>query len=183
MDSNQPPLGVIVATAIIAVILQLVIAPAITFFGIVPNFVMVAIIITAMRNTPLRSTVTGFTLGLIFDLCSLGPTGAMALVFTILAWAISSLNKGVFTGSLAIDLIIMVAAIVMGEFLTSVIYAVMGVNPSFFSSLIQVVLPAVVYDTIIGFIFLTIYNAILGGGSSSNTRVGTGRSLTRKIKL
>lgn len=182
IDQNQPHVATIIVTALIAVALQLVVAPVITLFGVVPNFILVAVIITAIRNNSVRSTLTGFCLGLVFDFCSLGPIGGMTLVLTILGYAISSLNKGMFDGSILMDIIIMLLAVVFGEFLVSVIYAIAGVNQEFLLSLVQRVLPAIAYDMIIGFIALLVYNALvkvkpLGPGG------GHGRSLTRKLNM
>ena len=175
-------MSVTVVTIIIAVVSQLVLAPAITIFGVVPNFILVATVIIAMRNGPVRSTVAGFFLGFIFDLCSLGPMGAMTLVLTILAYAISSLSRGGLAGNVAMDLLVMVAAIALGELLVSVIYAIAGSNPHFLLSLVQRVLPAFVYDTILGSILLIVYNRI----QDSRTRgpgslTSSGRSLSRKL--
>ena len=62
MDTRQPHIGVTIVTILVAVILQLVLAPAITLFGVVPNFILVAAVIIAMRNGPVRATVIGFLL-------------------------------------------------------------------------------------------------------------------------
>lgn len=172
----------------VAIILQLVLAPVITLFGVVPNFVLASVIITAVHNSALRSTIFGFVLGLVFDFCSLGPIGGMTLVLTILGYAVSSLNKGGLSGGLLMDMGIMLVAVIFGEFLTSVIYAVVGFNQEFLLSLVQRVLPAIAYDMIIGFILLLIYRAVLGktsGGSSGlgGGTGGSGRSLTRKLKM
>ncbi|MCL2528719.1 MAG: rod shape-determining protein MreD [Coriobacteriia bacterium] len=182
MDQSQPRMSIVVFTALIAIILQLVVAPAITLFGVVPNFIMVAAIITALRNGPVRSTVTGFLLGLFFDLCSLGPMGAMTLVLTILSYAVSSLNRGGFAGNIIIDLFTMIAAVALGEFLVSVIYAIAGANPQFMLSLVQLVLPAIVYDSVIGCILLIVFNeAQRGRKRRSGPTLGSGRSLSRKL--
>lgn len=185
MDAHaqQPPLSAVVVSALVAVVLQLVVAPIITLFGVVPNFVVVVVIITAMHNGPVRATTVGFLLGLILDFASLGPIGAMALVCTIVGYAVSSLNKSLFNGGAAVDMIIMVVALVLAEFLASVVYAVAGANPDFLLSLVQRVLPAIAYDAIIGFIFLLIYNALMGGKTPRTGTGGTGggRTLTRRL--
>jgi len=175
-------MSVVIVTILIAIGLQLILAPAITLFGVVPNFILVAAIIIAMRNGPVRSTVSGFILGFIFDLCSLGPMGAMTLVLTILTYAISSLSRGGLTGGIIIDIFTMVVAVALGELLVSVIYAIAGANPQFLLSLVQRVLPAFVYDTIIGCILLPIYNRTQGDRSrGSGPMMGSGRSLSRKL--
>ncbi|MDR2035593.1 MAG: rod shape-determining protein MreD [Coriobacteriales bacterium] len=182
MDSSQPRIGLIVLSGLVAITLQLVVAPVITIFGVVPNFVLVAAIIIAMRNGSIHSTIAGFLLGLVFDLCSSGPMGAMTLVLTVLCFAVGSFSKEVFSGGIIVDLIVLVASIALGELLVSVIYAVVGVNPAFLLSLVQRVLPGILYDAIIGCIFLLIFTAAQGGRSAGPGRsMGTGRSLSRKL--
>jgi len=175
-------MSITVITALVAIVLQLVVAPAITIFGVVPNFILVAAVITALRNGPVRSTVNGFLLGFVFDLCSLGPMGAMTLVLTILAYAVSSLNRGGLAGNIIIDLFTLIAAVALGEFLVSVIYAIAGVNPEFMLSLVQRVLPAIVYDSIIGCILLIVFNEVQRGRSRrGGPSMRSGRSLSRKL--
>ena len=182
MDNSQPRTSITLVSILIAIVLQLVVAPAITIGGVVPNFIMVVAVITALRNGPVRSTIIGFLLGLVFDLCSLGPMGAMTLVLTILSYAVSSLNRGGFGGSIVIELITLIAAIVLGELLVSIIYAVVGFNLEFLVSLVQRVFPAILYDTIIGCILLLVYNEVQGGRSRrTGPRMGSGRSLSRKL--
>lgn len=183
LDTQQPSLVLVIASGLVALILQIVLAPVITLFGVVPNFVMAAVIVTAMNNNALRSTVFGFVLGLLFDLCSLGPVGSMTLVLTIMGYAVSSLNKGTFTGGVVVDLIVLFVAVALGEFLVSVIYAIVGVNQEFLLSLIQRVLPAILYDTLIGFVFILIYHALSEKNSGGNTRMGggSGRPINRKL--
>jgi len=175
-------MSVVVVTILIAIGLQLMLAPAITLNGVVPNFILVAAAIIAMRNGPVRSTVSGFILGFVFDLCSLGPMGAMTLVLTILTYAISSLSRGGLAGTIIIEIFTLVVAVALGELLVSVIYAIAGANPQFLLSLVQRVLPAFVYDTIIGCILLLIFNRIQGSKSRGSSPItGSGRSLSRKL--
>lgn len=167
-------------SALVAMFLQLVVAPVIAIFGIVPNFVLVATVIIALHNGPVRSTIAGFILGLFIDLFALGPIGAMTLVLTLLSYAVSSLNKGSFTGGIAMNMIIMLVALALGEFFVSIIYSIVGANPDFLFSLLLPVLPSIVYDAVIGCIFLLIYNAVVGV-KPPRSGLGGGRSLSRKL--
>ncbi|MCL2806798.1 MAG: rod shape-determining protein MreD [Coriobacteriia bacterium] len=179
-------MSVTIVCALIAVVLQLIVAPAITIAGVVPNFIMVAAVILAMHHAPVRSMLTGFFLGFIYDLCSLGPMGAMTLVLTILSFIVSSINKDAIGGGVLVEIFVLFAVVTLGELLTSVIYSVAGVNPEFLLSLIYRVLPAIVINTVIGCILTLIYNAVLMS-KSTNTPLGMGagrkkgRSISRKI--
>lgn len=183
--TQQPSLVILFICGFIGIVLQILLAPVITLFGVVPNFVMITVVIIAVNNGPVRSTIFGFIMGLLFDLCSLGPVGGMSFVLTIMGYGVSSINKGSFTSNMIVDIIVLFVAVALGEFLVSVVYAVVGVNQEFLLSLIQRVLPGLFYDAVLGSVLLLIYKAIIkeepggrnimGGGSSS------GRALSRKL--
>lgn len=184
MDTTtRSPLSVVIVSAFIAVVLQLVVAPIITIMGVVPNFILIIVVITAMHNGTTRSTVMGFMLGLVYDLFSMGPIGGMTLLLTLLAYAVSSLSKGAFSGGIAVKVVALLVTAFAGEFVIAVIYAIVGFNSDFLVSLVRSVLPAVVYDAVIGLIFLFAYNALIGGESPRPGGGVTGRSLDRKLKM
>ncbi|MDR2672798.1 MAG: rod shape-determining protein MreD [Coriobacteriales bacterium] len=181
MDHSQPRLAIMVISAFVALLLQIIIAPIIAIAHVVPNFILIAVVITATRNAPVRSTIFGFIMGLIFDLISVGPMGAMTLVLTLLGYAVSSLNKGIFGGGLLIDIVVVLLASLIGELLVSVVYAVVGSDPEFLLSLVIKVLPAALYDSLCGLVLLVIYRFFTGSRSTS-TGPDMGRPLRRKLR-
>jgi rod shape-determining protein MreD len=180
MDSKATSMQTIVVTALAALLLQVMLAPAIAIASVVPNFMLVATAILAMRNNPLRATLIGFTLGLLFDLVTQGPFGCMTLLLTLLGYLVGSLNKGAFTGGLLVDMVTLLLAALMGELFNSIVYAVVGMNPEFFLSLAVKVLPGVLYDSICGLIVLLVFNFLVkdNHGQGGGPR---GRSLQKKL--
>jgi rod shape-determining protein MreD len=169
-----------VITALIAVLLQIVLAPSIAIAGVVPNFVLIAVVISAMHNNPIRSTVLGFILGLVFDFTTQGPIGCMTLILTLLGFGVSSINKGAFTGGLLVNTIILLLAALAGELFNSIVYAIIGIDSEFLYSLLVKVLPATVYDCICGLIALLVYNLVSGNNTPKHSN-SQGRSLHRKL--
>jgi rod shape-determining protein MreD len=180
VESKDTNIGRTIITAIAAVLLQVVLAPNIAINAVVPNFMLVAVVISATRNNPLRSTILGFILGLIFDLATQGPMGCMTLILTLLGYFVSVMSKGTFTGGLLVDMVILLLAALLGELLNSVVYAVVGMEPQFLLSLAVKVLPATVYDGICGLIVLLIYH-FFSGSRPDSRNIPQGRSLHRKL--
>jgi rod shape-determining protein MreD len=172
MDTTRSSRAVTVIGAIAAVILQIVLAPNIAISGVVPNIILIFVIINAINKTPISSTVLGFFLGLIADLISTGPVGLSALVFSIIAFAVSSLNKGMFTGAWLIELAALIAAVFFGELLYAVVLTIMGIEEQFLTALVYVTLPSVVYDALLGLIILPIISAINKRTQKNITNLG-----------
>ena len=61
--------------AIIAVVLQIALAPNIALFGVVPNFIMAYVLIVSIVCPDQSGPVFAFVLGLLFDLLGTGPVG------------------------------------------------------------------------------------------------------------
>lgn len=78
--------------AIIAVVLQIALAPNIALFGVVPNFIMAYVLIVSIVCPDQSGPVFAFVLGLLFDLLGTGPVGAMAFLLT----GVSFLAKRIF---------------------------------------------------------------------------------------
>ena len=78
--------------AIIAVVLQIALAPNIALFGVVPNFIMAYVLIVSIVCPDQSGPVFAFVLGLLFDLLGTGPVGAMAFLLT----GVSFLAKRLF---------------------------------------------------------------------------------------
>lgn len=158
MDSSSPSLRPTVLGALIAIALQIIIAPNIAINDVVPNFVLLFTVITAIRYGAVRASSVGFILGLVYDLIAQGPIGVMSLVLALLGYSAGSLNKSTLTGSLAVQMVIILAAAFFGELLHSVILAIIGYDANFTMSLLMRVLPGTIYDSVIGLILLPLLN-------------------------
>ncbi|MDR2108644.1 MAG: rod shape-determining protein MreD [Coriobacteriales bacterium] len=179
-----------------ALLAQIIIAPNIRVANIVPDLVLVTVIIQAIRLPLVPATVFGFASGLLFDLISSGPFGLMALILTILALAISSLNKGTFTEHWVVEMLLVILATLFGELLYGVGQALVNPDLDFTGSLLHIVLPTTLYDAVLGLVFLLCAHLLgrrtnNGGGRFSDgppPRAGGrlsgagGRPFSRKIK-
>jgi rod shape-determining protein MreD len=160
IDTRKPRYAVTVIAAIITVLLQIIIAPNIAINGVVPDFILVFVVVTAISHDTVPSMIVAFILGLVYDFTCSGPIGLMALVLTIIAFAVSSLDKELFSGPWFIEVITLLIASFFGELLYAVVMAIMGLENDFLSSFVYITLPNTVYDALFGLIIFPILAAI-----------------------
>ena len=181
MDSKTTSVSSTVIGVVITLLLQIIVAPNIAINDVVPNFALLFTVITAIRYGSVQASTVGFILGLFYDLISQGPLGVMSLVLAILGYSAGSLNKSMLSGSLLIQMFIVLVAAFFGELLHSVILAVIGYDSNFPMSLLMRVFPGTIYDSVFGLIILPI---MASGSNPRKRRTGeTGRSLSPRGKL
>jgi len=176
MDNRRPGMAPTLVGSLAAFLLQVMIAPALAVNDVVPNLMLVFVVLTAMTHDTTRATAVGFVLGLLYDFVSQGPIGTMTLVFTLLGYSVSSLNKGMFSENWIIELVTLFVAAFFGELLHSVVLAIIGYDGDFLSSLVMRALPGMVYDTVFGLILFPILSLV-----SRRTRRRDFGALKRKL--
>ena len=72
------------AVILLAVVLQVALAPHLSIGGAIPNFLLLAVIGVALMEGPRYGTMAGFVAGLAFDLIGTGAIGPMALVLSLI---------------------------------------------------------------------------------------------------
>jgi rod shape-determining protein MreD len=154
--SRRQHLVTVIALGLVAFILQIAVAPHISIAGVVPNFLLVAVCVVALTNNPTRSTIYGFILGFAFDLFSQGPLGIMALILTVMGYALSTLNRGSFESNWLIELFVAAVAIFLAEVLHAVALAIIGYDANIAHSLLFRALPGALFETILVLIALSI---------------------------
>jgi rod shape-determining protein MreD len=138
------------AGSLIAFLLQLIIAPNIAVLDAVPNLILGFIIINAMYSNNIRSTLTGFILGLLYDLIAQGPLGIMSFVGALVGYGVSSLNKELFSGGWPVQALAFLAAAFAGELLHAASLSILGYDPNFLLSLGMRVVPGALYIGVLG---------------------------------
>lgn len=147
-----------VIASIVAVLLQIIIAPNIAIGGVVPNFLLVLVVVTAITYGSTRACVLGFILGLVFDLIGAGPVGVMSLVLALLGYMVGAVNKSMFSDGWVIPIITLAIAAFIGETLYGLVLTIIGYETSFFVSLVSRMLPGALYDTIFGLILFPLFS-------------------------
>ena len=142
----------VVVGAVLAALLQIVLAPHIGLFGAVPNFIIAYVLVVSLVRHQTFGCVLPFVLGLFFDLFTGGPVGAMAFTLT----AISMLSSRVFSFVNNDTLFVPLAVLGVSVLLTEVVYAgfllLFGYPAGLFEAITYRVFPCFVYDFVIALV-------------------------------
>ncbi len=146
--------------SLIAVLLQLMLAPSIALFEIAPNFILCFAVVNAMFSGEIRSTIAGFILGLAYDFIAQGALGAMTLVLTILSYGVSSLNKEAISISWTVQAFFLLISAFLGEIFFAAELSIIGQDNDFIRSVGMRVIPVTIYSGLIGLIVFLVMSRI-----------------------
>lgn len=139
---------------IVAMILQVAIAPHIAIGGVVPNFLLLVVITLAFTEGPRAGSAAGFAAGLAFDLLGTGPIGPMALVLAVVGHVVGSLSANMFAEGWLMPVTIVFVASLVTEISYAIVLTALGEGGPFFSTLLRISLPSALYN---GVLALLIY--------------------------
>jgi rod shape-determining protein MreD len=156
MDQRETNLRFTVIGSVIAFLSQVMLAPNIAILGVVPNFILGFVVLNAIFSGKTSSSVTGFILGLLFDLVAHGPLGIMSFALALLGYAVSSVNKELLSGSWAIKAFLLLVAAFFGELLHAALLSIIGFDSDFLTSFVMRTLPGALYDAVFGLVVFPI---------------------------
>ena len=149
MDNNLK-LVVVVVGAVIAYVLQIVVAPAITIVSAMPNFIAIFAAIYTVSRARATSYVVPFVLGLIFDFVSGGPVGALAFSLTLSCAIASLLFSALDNDTIFVALVSVVVALLLTEVIYGIFLLAMGYEAGVLQALVYRALPCALYDCVLG---------------------------------
>lgn len=135
--------------AVLVVLLQMLLAPALTIAVATPNFILAYVLVVALVCPERDTVVFAFAMGIIYDLLGSGPVGAMALVCIAFSFALSRLQRFFHNDTLFIPIVLLIAGVFLADISYGVLQIACGVDVGFLNSLIYRSLPCAVYDTVI----------------------------------
>ena len=147
--------------ALIMIILQVLLAPIITISSIVPNFMLAFTIACVVSRPDQNHLVFAFVMGLIYDLTSSGPVGAMAFAMVLVCFVASIVITKIPSNSFAISMIAIILSVIFVETIYGVFQLALSLDTSFIDILTYRVLPCTMYDLILSIIMLPIMAKIL----------------------
>ena len=131
----------VVVGAVVAVIFQVAITPAISIAFIRPNALLAFCVVLAIVRPTNASMVVSFVLGLIYGVLSLYPLGLMAAVMAAICIAVSSLAAETLYGFLLIQF---------------------GMDVSFFGLFLYRIAPCALYDCVLAYLMYPIAHRFIG---------------------
>lgn len=148
---------------IVAVLLQITVAPALMLFAAIPNFIVAFCVVRAVVCPQQAGVVLPFLLGLLFDLMGGGPVGGMALVLVLVTVVASRAFMALNNDTLFMPVVIMLFSVVVVEMLYGVIVVAAGAGVSLGDALLYRALPCMLYDGVIALLFYPIATRVLVG--------------------
>lgn len=132
-----------------AFVLQVMFAPHMAIFGVVPNLPLLVVITLAFVEGPSAGAVAGFVAGLLLDVLGTAPVGAWALVLTVTGYTTGMLQENLFAEGWLAPVTVAVIAGLVADASYLIVLAIVGAGPAFWASLGGVVLPRAVYNAVL----------------------------------
>lgn len=156
---------VIAVGAVLAVLLQIVVAPNIALFSAQPNFLLAYVLVVAIVRPLDAGPVLPFVLGLVCDLLSTGPVGGFAFLFVVVSFASSRAFSVLDNDTLFMPLTIFVIATFATEMLYGALLIALGLSVSPVDAFLYRALPCTLYDCVVGLVLYPIIARLLADGA------------------
>lgn len=140
-------LPVIFALAI--VVIQIVFAPILTMFSVVPNFIVPFVLVLSIMRTSDSTYVYAFVLGLVHDLLVQTPLGLTSLLLLAATFALARVFEVLDRSTVVMPFIALAATCLVYELVFMIVLLVVGYSGGFFELLVARVLPSTVFDAVI----------------------------------
>lgn len=162
----------IVIGGIVTVLLQVVIAPNIAIFQVVPNFMLVYSLVIAMLLPRDSVLVLAFALGLTSDLLGYGPVGGLAFLLTLAAFAAQRLHAVFGHDTVGAPLAILIALSLVVDILYAAFLLVLSASLSPLDAFVYRALPCALYDAVLGLILYPLASRFIQGVQPTMKPVG-----------
>ncbi|NLM04653.1 MAG: rod shape-determining protein MreD [Clostridiales bacterium] len=149
---------IIIALIIIGnFILQSTLFPFLNILNVVPNTNLILIVCYAINRDKNKSTILGFTIGILQDIIFGKVIGLNALIYMLIAYIISSINKNIFKENALIAFIFTICSTLFYYLMGLMLIYPLGYNTTFANIFKNKLLVELIYNSILSFF---IYNYI-----------------------
>ena len=143
---------IIVASAVITCLLQMFLAPHVAVGYAVPNFMAALCLAMAIVRAETLGPVLPFVLGLLYDLMSGGPVGAMAFSLTVFSMVASAVFQRANNDTVFMAVAVLLASVLLVELTYGMFYLLFGYSANFLEALAYRVFPCFVYDAVLALV-------------------------------
>ena len=158
----------IIACAVVAVLLQILVAPYISIFNATPNFVVAYVVCVAVvRQSSNRVVWLAFLLGLFYDLFVGGALGATSFLLVLLSFLLGGAQRILDNDTLFIPITLTVISIFLFEILYAILLSIAQVVDSVGSALIYVALPCALYSIVVSLIWYFVISRLASEPSTA----------------
>lgn len=173
MSASKPFLAIVGA---IAVILQLVLASAISLGGYVPNFVVVAALALIIVQAEQAHALFAFIMGLVADLVAGTPLGSSSLALVACALVVPLAAENIGNGTAFMSVLLALGASFACQLLSGILLSLAGLFGPV-DALIRYILPGTLYTAVLVLILTVLFSrgktdrpARSGGTTMTNVR-------------
>ncbi len=156
-------LRILVIGAVSCVLLQVIVAPNIAIFAVVPNFIIVFVLVAAMLIPSDSVLVAAFILGLTCDLLGYGPVGALAFLLTLAAFAAQRLHAAFGNDTVTVPLLLLVVLALLVDVLYAAFLLGLSTSLSPIDAFVYRALPCALYDCVLGLVFYPLLSRLVQG--------------------
>ena len=157
--------GVGAVGAVVALLLQIVVAPNIALFSAQPNFLLAYVLVVAIARPLDAGSALPFALGLVCDLLGSGPVGGYAFLFVIVSFIASRAFSVLDNDTLFMPVTIFVVATFAAEMLYGALLIGLGLSASPVDAFLYRALPCTLYDCVVGLVLYPIIARLLASGA------------------
>lgn len=162
---------------VVALVLQVVVAPVLPLGSAVPSFLLPLVVVLAILRNPDSCYGYAFVIGLLADFLMSTPVGLSSLLLLIAAALLGSLFEVLDKSSFVMPAIAIAVTCFAIELLKLVALLLLGYQGSPLDFFLQSCLPAVVADSVIGAVYYFVFTKLGLGQSTSgdawSTKTGT----------
>ena len=173
---NRDTLSLVLGAAI-AVLAQLIVAPNIAIFSVMPNFIMIYVLVMAIVRPAPSILLMAFILGLFYDLLGYGPIGLMSLLLVAAAFASSRAFRVLNNDTLFMPLTIFIVSALAIESVYAIFLLGFGLIASPFEAIMLRVLPNTLYDCVFGVIAYLLVTRLMPRGDSFQAHASPSHSM------
>lgn len=136
-------------SAAIIVALQIIIAPIISIYSVVPNFIVAFVIVLSIVRKEDTTYLYAFVMGIISDLLTQVPFGLTPFLLLIISFALSRVFEVLDKSSFVMVLVSCAVSLLFYELIVVIAQLVLGYPAAFFDMIAARALPATVFNFII----------------------------------
>lgn len=152
---------IVIIGAVVAVLLQLLVAPNIVLFYATPNFMLAYVLVVAIAKPADAGIILPFVLGLFYDALGTGPLGGMALLFMLVSFIAARIFMTLDNDTLFMPLVILVIATLTVEVMYGGLLILLGLPVSPLDALLYRALPCSLHDCVFALIMYPIMVRLL----------------------
>ena len=165
------PRILVVGGCVLAVLLQVLLAPYLGIGAVVPNFILVFVMQLAVVRSRAFGCVLPFVMGLVYDLVSGMALGPMAFSLTLFAVLVGRAFSLLDNDTLFMPLVMMVGGILLVDLSYGLFMLFLGYDAGLFEAFVYRIGPCFIYDAIVALITYPLARRLLALQPQARTDV------------